>query len=108
MTPRQQQTVWVGVASIAPLDGSEHQRKGLTGGYGFVAVRALTIEEAVRLLMSELAEGGSDLIGFEWISRLQDYDQDLNQRTADLIKKLDDYPVQFKDFHWHKEESKSN
>ena len=101
-------TIWIAVASVAPLDGSEHQRVGLSDGYGFVAIRAPTIEEAVKLLRLELAEGGSDLIGFEWISRLQDYEETLNPKSADLVSKLEEYPVQFSDFHWHHEKTRAN
>lgn len=102
------ETIWIGVASIAPLDGSEHQREGLSEGYGFVAIVASTIEEAVRILRIELAEGGSELIGFEWLSRIQEYEESLNPKNADLVKRLKDYPVQFSDFHWHADKPKSN
>lgn len=101
-------TIWIGVASVIPLAGSEHQRQGLSSGYGFVAMRAETIEEAVKALRIELLEGGSDLTGFEWVSRIQDYDQILNAKNANLVKKLDDYPVQFSCFHWHTEKPSSN
>lgn len=101
-------TVWIGVASVVPLEGSEHQRGGLSGGYGFVAMLAPTIEEAVRLLKVELAEGGTDLIGFEWMIRMQEYDDTLNTQNADLVKGLNDYPVQFSDFHWHAEKPSFN
>lgn len=97
------QTTWIGLAVVVPLDGSDQKRKGLEGGYGFVAFRASTIDEGVKLLRLELAEGGAGLVGFDWLSRLQDDEHHLNETNAMLIKRLDNYPVQFHDFHWHDE-----
>ena len=102
----EQQTVWIGLAYTVPLAGSAQELSGLTGGFGFVAMRASSIDEAVALLRAELAETGSDLVGFEWISRLQDYDQALGLTNAALVEKLSDHPVQFNQFHWHPEHSK--
>ncbi|HEX8241752.1 MAG TPA: hypothetical protein VF574_18600 [Allosphingosinicella sp.] len=101
------QTTWIGLALVAPLDGSEQQSRGLKGGYGFVAYRADTIEDGIKSLRLELAEGGTDLVGFDWLSRLQDDEHELNEANAALVDRLDQYPVQFHDFHWHSESVKS-
>ena len=95
------QTIWIGSASLAPLPGSSYEMEGLKGGFGFVAVRATNIEEATKILRLELAEGGSELIGFEWLSRLEDYDQDLDQERATLVGRVNEYPVQFSTIHWY-------
>ena len=99
------QTVWIGLAYTIPLAGSDQESRGLSGGFGFAAMRASSIDEAVRLLRAALAEGGSDLVGFEWIGRLQDHDQALSHNNAALVEKLDDHPVQFDEFDWHPQHS---
>jgi hypothetical protein len=100
------QTVWIGLAYSIPLAGSDQERRGLTGGFGFAAMRAPSIDEAVALLRAALAEGGSELVGFEWIGRLQDHHQPLSQTNAALVEKLRDHPVQFDEFHWHPQHSR--
>lgn len=101
------QTTWIGLALVIPLDGSVQKRSGLKGGYGFVAFRAETIEEGIKCLRLELAEGGADLVGFDWLSRLQDNEHDLEGDNAGLVERLDQYPIQFHNFHWHSESLQS-
>jgi hypothetical protein len=96
--------VWIGVACVAPLPGSDQERSGLKGGYGFVACRARSLDEGVRALGAELAEGGSALVGFEWLHRLEDTDRELREDDRALIDRLALYPVQFRDFERFRKE----
>ena len=101
---KDEETTWVGVAYVIPTENSNQKLEGLIGGYGFVAVRSQCIEEAVGLLRRELAEGGSDLVGFDWFHRLQDNERSLESLDEELVGQIDIYPVQFRDFHWFSEE----
>ena len=92
---------WVGVAYVTPAEGSEQEREGLAGGYGFVACRAETTGACVRALEEELLEGGTVLSGFEWLSRTVDNERELRPEDTELIARLREYPVQFKDFEWY-------
>lgn len=94
------QTTWVGVCCVVPEEGSFQQRRGLQAGYGFVAFRSLSIASGVESLAFELADGGTRLVGFEWLSRLEDNERDLTASDLQLIEKLKDYPVQFYEIHW--------
>lgn len=94
--------VWVGVAYVIPVLGSEQDRSGLKGGYGFVAFKADDLVNGVQSLRIELAEGGSDLVGFEWLHRVEDNDRALKESDFELLQRLDTYPIQFREFDWFK------
>jgi hypothetical protein len=73
------------------------------GGVGLVACLAESIELAVKLISKEFAENGSLLIGFDWISRLAEYNQPLTEYAQQLIDRLGAYPVQFDNVHTFKQ-----
>ena len=98
------ETTWVGVAYVVPKEGSFQERKGLLGGYAFVAFRKLSLDEGIKCLASELDEGGTKLVGFEWLNRIEDNEKELTDADHELMDKLLLYPVQFHDIHWFNEE----
>ena len=97
------ETTWVGVASVLPKVGSFQEKRGLIGGYGFVTFRNQSLLKGIAHLSKELLKGGTELVGFEWLCRLQDNERQLLDSDFELIEKLDSYPVQFCDIHWFRE-----
>lgn len=95
---------WVGMAFVVPVLGSEQDKSGLKGGYGFVAYRDRGFIEGLKILKAELAEGGSDLVGFEWLHRIEDNERELRASDLELIERLDSYPVQFHEFDWFEDD----
>lgn len=98
------ESTWVGVAYVIPEKGSFHGRRGLLGGYGFVTFRNSSLSEGVKALANELSEGGTQVVGFEWLSRLEDNERELTVLDQDLINKLAEYPIQFQEIHWFAQE----
>lgn len=95
---------WIGMANVIPSSGSAQENAGLRGGYGLIVFQASNVSEGVSALFAELLEGGSTLVGFEWLRRLGDSDRKLTDLDTELIERSADYPVQFHDFHWHTED----
>ena len=97
--------IWLGMTHVLPRPGSEHEHEGRIGGYGLVVFTAADLREGVSLLWDELQENGSTLIGFEWLSRLDHYEEKLSDYASGLLDRLETYPIQFQEFDWYLSES---
>ena len=99
--------IWLGMAVVTPSRDSEQQRQGLIGEYGFVACLSKDICDCVTLVCTELIAGGAIVVGFEYLLRTSDYEEELTDYHMELIEKLEIYPVQFRDIHWFASEGPS-
>lgn len=94
---------WIAMVHVKPKAGSEFERDGLRGRYGFVACTAPNIVDCVSIIAAELEGQGMSLAGFEWLSNLSDRKGELNDYQLDIVNRLGRYPVQFQEFDWYED-----
>lgn len=94
------ETIWVGTAYVIPAEHSPLEKAGFIGGYAFVAFRSENIAFGVSALCDEFRMGDTVVVGFEWLSRLEDNERTLLEGDYELIGSTANYPVQFRDVHW--------
>ena len=92
-------TVWLGKAICALTPSHKRFNDGYRGAIAVVCSLAPNISCAVEQICTEFLQLDLAVIGFEYIENQAYIEREPSEYEAELIAKLESYPVQFADVH---------
>ncbi len=96
------QNVWLGIATLLLASTNPKRSEGFIGAFAGFACRAENFADAVRALYQEFEESGYVVVGIKHMLPMHMLDRQLTAYEAELLERIEEYPVQFKDVHLHK------
>lgn len=97
--------IWLGRA-VCVLDGSNEQYlNGYNGAIFNFACKANNIIHCTELIFKEAQENNLVIIGFEFLSAVENMERIPSEYEQELILSTELYPVQFRNVHFFKMDS---
>ena len=89
-----------GIAFCSVLPNNSEYALGMRGAFVPICAKASDMGEAVTIIREELAENFLELEGFESFYNDLHFHEPASAVMANLIDKLESYPIQFDDVHY--------